>query len=230
MSYPPGMTLRPIDDWPWPETEKRRTSPFHSTFSATQAELGRELRMLDEHGRRYPPSVLQIGLRPQDFRNDGLPRADARTPAHPGVILTVSPDNKPVLSFHCDTFTHWHDNLRAITLTLESLRRVERYGAIDSGQQYRGFQELPAAPTVDEKQAAARFIIGAAYPNTVFGADVVQRHIRDLYAGNADGRAMVRTAKANTHPDRQDGHRALWMEVAGAIEILASSGVDWINR
>src|SRR5690606_24676973 len=67
--------------------------------------------------------------------------------AHPGVILSF--DSKVGhLSYPCDTFTSWQDNLRAVALALEALRKLDRYGVTKRGEQYRGFLaiEATAAP------------------------------------------------------------------------------------
>jgi hypothetical protein len=62
-------------------------------------------------------------------------------------------------------FPAWQNNVRAIALALEALRKVDRYGVTNSNEQYTGFRalgsgiEMPAAQmTMDE---AARFIVTA---------------------------------------------------------------------
>lgn len=96
---------------------------------------------------------------------DGMPRADAK-PEHPGIIVNIEPRNKPPMSFPCDTFTHWHDNLRAIALTLEALRKVDRYGVTQTGQQYRGWQAIEAAPpSSDAINGACTLLASVAWPN-----------------------------------------------------------------
>ena len=44
------------------------------------------------------------------------------------------------LKYATDVFDHWHANLRAIALGLEALRKVERYGITQRGEQYTGFR------------------------------------------------------------------------------------------
>ena len=59
----------------------------------------------------------------------------------------------------------WTDNLRAITLGLHDLRRLDRYGIAKRGQQYAGFREIgsghamPAAP-VPMNERRARDVLG----------------------------------------------------------------------
>jgi len=90
-------------------------------------------RELDHLGAR--DVVIQIAVDRRDIRNDGWPKASCR-PAQPGVVLTFTRGGTP-LQFACDTFTGWESKLRAIGLTLEALRAVDRYGRAQSGEQYR---------------------------------------------------------------------------------------------
>lgn len=117
-----------------------QTSPFSSTWSSTLAQLDLELRQL---GVRHE-FVLQIDCTEADLRLDGQLRANAR-PASPAVAIAVETTKGPLL-FTCGRFRSWHDNVRAIALGLEALRKVERYGIVQSDEQYRGWQALPPAP------------------------------------------------------------------------------------
>lgn len=131
-----GVTVRPIHNF-GPETPERRRSPFDSTFGATVALLSRELRALGAER-----IVLGLGLRDSQIRSDGLPRADARVD-DPRVQIAFTTAFGEPLVFNVDAFRDWRDNLRAIALGLESLRRVDRYGITRSGEQYRGWKALP---------------------------------------------------------------------------------------
>lgn len=46
--------------------------------------------------------------------------------------------------FAVDTFVHWQDNLRAIALGMEALRKVARYGIVKGNEQYSGWKQLTA--------------------------------------------------------------------------------------
>ncbi len=63
------------------------------------------------------------------------------------MIITCSVGGD-VYRFPCDRFKHWDDNLRAISLTLERMRAVDRYGVTLNKQQYAGFKALPAQEEV----------------------------------------------------------------------------------
>lgn len=209
--YPPNMTLRPLQRWPREETRNRARSTFRSTWSATIKLVDRELYYLWP-GRYYPSSILQIALREQDFRLDGLPRAGA-IPTMPGVILNIESDKGP-LSFPCDKFDRWTDNLRAIALGLEALRKIDRYGITPGNEQYTGWKALPQAgdmPAWSAEEAAA-FLRAQAGPMRGDGTDL--NSIRQVY----------RVARARVHPDRNDGERALWDKVEHAAEILTAAG------
>src|SRR5690606_5164123 len=88
-----------------------------------------------------------------DIRLDGLPRANAR-PGHQGVVLAFDSKYGP-LKYATDTFDRWQDNLRAIALGLESLRRVDRYGITKRGEQYTGWRQLPAGGESEPPMGAA---------------------------------------------------------------------------
>jgi hypothetical protein len=49
--------------------------------------------------------------------------------------------------FAVDVFPTWQANLRAITLGLEALRRVQRYGIVKEDEQYTGFKALTSGRT-----------------------------------------------------------------------------------
>ena len=133
----PDFTFRPIERWLGPATSNRRRSTFRSGYTATMSLLDRELRNL-----RAVRVVIQLALSEQDIRLDGLPRASAR-PSHPGVILAFHSNQHDIdLQYAVDAFDRWEDNLRAIALGLEALRKVDRYGVTKHGEQYAGWKQL----------------------------------------------------------------------------------------
>lgn len=210
-SYPPNMTLRPIGTWTRPETRSRQRSQFSAHWSATLELLDREIFHLG-HGRRHPDSVLQIALRDQDFRIDGMPRANS-VPSHPGVILNIESTKGP-LSFPCDKFTRWQDNLRAIALSLEALRKVDRYGTTPGNEQYQGWRAIEATPANGFPTAAEAL---------AFLANTAAWH---RPPAPAEAAVIYRRARAEAHPDRNSGVRALWDRVEAAADLLRAAG--WI--
>jgi len=138
-----NISLRPFDD---PPRSGNTPSPFDAPFGQTLETLARELRMLD--GRRI---VLQVGYRESDLRVDGMPRANARL-LHDAVALSFESKWGP-LRYVTNEFVRnpwrraggegWQQNLRAIALAMEALRKVDRYGVSKRGEQYTGWRAIP---------------------------------------------------------------------------------------
>jgi hypothetical protein len=151
------IIFRPLTIWPGGDhTRYRKASQFSSTYPATLELLQRELGMLG-----VTEAVLQLAIGEADIRTDGMPRASAR-PAHPGVVLTFE-SRHGHLQYATDVFDTWHDNLRAIALSLEALRLVDRYGISKRGEQYTGWKALPAGGNGrGHRETAARFVLRCA--------------------------------------------------------------------
>lgn len=193
-------------------TSRRAAAPFTAAWSSTVALLRKEVAALG--GRTI---VLQIAMTEADFRLDGMPRANARA-THPGVILSMESKFGP-LSYPCDTFNHWQDNIRAIALSLEALRRVDRYGVSRRGQQYTGWRAIGAGPigagftghdavlkTMSEAEACAIIAVAAE-------VEYVPS------AGSAEMARLLKLAKRYSHPDL-GGSRTTWDRVEMAARIL----------
>lgn len=176
----------------------------------TYTELDRELNAINA-----VDVVVQIDVRDgaRHIRSDeSRPLADARVQS-PAIVLSFKRDGNR-LAFACDRFTRWQDNLRGIVLGLESLRRLERYGIVQSGEQYRGWLALPSAtgPAMDSHSAAEAIAIqanGFATPLSILG-DV------------GIAKSAVRAAIHRTHPDRNNGARAQYDRVDAARKVLSS--------
>jgi hypothetical protein len=205
------MRVDPIGVWPGTLTRDRRRSNFASPMTATLDLLDRELFMLQAKDAR-----LQVAIPASQFRLDGFPRSTAKA-EHPGIILTMN-TNVGALSYPCDTFTAWEDNLRAIALALEALRKVDRYGVTKRGEQYRGFLAIEATAmpagfaTADEAIA--------------FLADIVRDEWRDGRVDTSPGntRALLRGAQRRTHPDA-GGDAATFQRVSAAESTLREAGL-----
>lgn len=163
--WPSNLKVAPIRQWPGELTRNRTRSQFKAGMSDTLQVLDRELWHLTDTRTQRESMELLIAIPAGDlWRLDGKPRAHA-VAEHPGIILSL--DSKfGHLSYPCDTFTRWQDNLRAVALALEALRKVDRYGVTKRGEQYRGFLaiEATAAPagfaTAHEAQAFIRRVAG----------------------------------------------------------------------
>lgn len=130
------FTFRPLPIWPHATTPGRRHSPFRVGWQATMDLLERELRLI---GADNP--IIAAGFREYDIRLDGLPRANALQPSHPGIELSFD-SNLGRLVYATDVCWNWQDNVRSIALGLEALRAVDRFGITQRGQQYAGFLQL----------------------------------------------------------------------------------------
>ena len=147
-----NYTFRPIDNWPRQKNKRPKCSPFRSRYSDTIELLEKELRLIV--ARRI---VIQIDVPESQIRHDGLPYANAR-PVFQGVILSFESKHGP-LRYLTDSFNDWQDNLRAIALGLEALRKVDRYGITKRGEQYKGWKQLPAGTdAIIDVHDAAEFI------------------------------------------------------------------------
>jgi hypothetical protein len=174
---------------------------FKAGYADTLRLLDRELRHL---GARN--IVVQMGLSGRDIRLDGMPRAGAR-PNHPGVILSFDSKHGP-LNYPCGRFSEWEDNLRAIALSLEHLRTVDRYGVTKRGEQYSGWKALaPPNGKMDVEEAwKALAELAGVRAETKTGADM-----EELY----------RVAAMKHHPDRGGKHED-FARLTKAMESLRS--------
>lgn len=214
-------TVRPLSDRTWlrpPGT--RRTTPFSTAWPDTEALLGREVEQL--RGRNL---VIEVDVREQDIRLDGMLRASARAES-PAVIVAFESSHGPML-YRCDRYVGhlgrgkaWQENVRAIAKTLEALRAVDRYGATETGEQYAGFKALPAGGSSSShmtRAAAAELLERIA-----IGEEGARRERAiELIASSTDqARLAWREARKAAHPDHRDGDHAMWDQVEQAAQAL----------
>lgn len=192
--------------WPGRRTSFPKKAPFKSQWSKTLHILAREIRYL---GGRNVQIALDLPRGERDLRQDGRLLADAR-PRHP-VILSFIDNEGQRQAYPCDRFGWWQDNLYAIAIVLEDLRRAERYG-VQSALIRAGFKALPSqASTTLTAEQAASILAGVA--------DAPVQHI----LANADAaRGALRTAVFRTHPDRNGGSREQYDLVDKAKSVLTS--------
>ncbi len=208
-----------LNQWTGPTTETRKTAAFRATWVQTLDLLEYELARL-----RATDIVIQIedpeGIK--GIRNDGSYRMVSQqyVPMRPGVILTFE-SPKGNISMPCDRYTDWKDNLRAIALSLEALRAVDRYGVTRGNEQYRGWAQLPASNGKMTRQDAIEIIA------LVVNADPTA--LSDHW--DSIGEAMIKRAKKLMHPDAGDQsdenvkrHRhEMFVRIGQAEEVLMSA-------
>jgi hypothetical protein len=194
---------------------RHRPTPFASSWSATEALLDRELRQL-----KARDVVLELDFLEGQIRIDGRPRATARA-ATPATRLAFESIHGP-LTYATDVFPTWQDNVRAIALGLEALRKVDRYGVVRRGEQYQGFKQLGSGTTAlpsshmtsDEAYAVLeRIAVGEEGETRV-------RYLHTLRTDPDELRRCFREARRASHPDHRDGDRSAWDQVEEAAKVL----------
>lgn len=184
------VTFRPLSTpLPPPDYGGSYASPFSASWTSTVGVLVREVRHLEPR-----EAILELDLREQDFRLDGLPRAD-RAARTPGVVLSLIGSTQGDLRYPAHRFHTWQDNIRGLALALEALRKVDRYGITAKGEQYAGWRALPTG----ESDA----------PSAERGRALIAQH------------GSVRDARFATHPDH-GGNARDFNDVQAAIDAGAA--------
>jgi hypothetical protein len=200
--------FRPLDAWTDPETRHRTRSAFSATWQSTLDLLGRETAHL---GARLV--VIQVDVTEGEIRRDGMLRSTVKV-GHPGVIVSFESRFGP-LRYAADSYRHWQENMRAIAMSLEALRAVDRWGATKRGEQYRGWTAITApAPTFADADEAWRWMrkyatdeLGLVLPATV----------------TQSPKALYRAMAMKMHPD-QGQPRADWDRLDEARRMLEKAG------
>jgi hypothetical protein len=159
-----NIRFHPLRHGEFPErTRPRKSSLFKVDWRSTLADLERELEYLGAS-----EVVISAGLTDDDIRIDGWPKANAR-PWHPGVIVSFDSKHGP-LRYFCDEYddayrsygrylTGYQANLRGVSLGLEALRAVDRYGITRRGEQYTGWKQLTSGNGGPTTRAEAETVI-----------------------------------------------------------------------
>jgi hypothetical protein len=153
--------------------------------------------------------IIEIAVAAGDIRQDGKPRASAR-PTLPAIVVYILRRNKTPLQFASDAFTGWQDNLRAIALTMENLRAIDRYGVTKAEEQYRGFEAIEAPQAVSRERQCAEVI-----------ANYTLKTAEDLLSNFDALKLAYRAACRQTHPDF-GGDAEAFKVVQEAYEFLSS--------
>jgi hypothetical protein len=124
--------------WPvgWPRTKYQDFGQFKVHYDQAVRDLGYELERLDATSAYLSTD--------QPLRVNGTPRRDTN-PDLTGVALYFSRHGKDIC-IPCDKFASVRDNIRAIGLTLQNLRQMERYGTsqmVDAA--FQGLTAIPAS-------------------------------------------------------------------------------------
>ena len=157
-------TFRPLSAWTEKPTDplyRRSRYQFRAGWQSTLDLLERELGYLDARN-----VVIEADFAEGDIRIDGMPRANARQPTHPGVRVAFDSKHGPLV-YATDSSEFWQHNVRSIALGLEALRAVDRYGITHRAEQYTGWKAITTGPTAMPAtrqmtvEDAARYLLSA---------------------------------------------------------------------
>jgi len=204
------ITFQPLTQWPGERTKAKQSCQFRSGYDSTLAALKYELARLDAKN-----VILLADCDPRDIRRDGLLRGDARLRSS-GIVLTFDCKHG-ALSYPCDTYYNWQDNLRAIALALEHLRAVDRYGVTRRGEQYTGWARLPAPAAADGFRTVDEAWVWLCDQLAPSSAREGLPRVR-LTQENYD--QAWRAAAKKLHPDVQGGVTAGFQKLQQARQLL----------
>lgn len=214
-----NIQIRPITKWPGKENQDLKVSPFRCGYSDTLKLLKFEL---EKSGAIDSSLVIEMWVTPGMIRKDGQLRADAKVDK-PGVILAFTRKTNrrwdagrqtyvytpQQVQYPCDAFSTWKDNLRAIALSLEALRKVERYGVFKYDDIVSRLALPSAEGSVSTRESAAAFI--------ATHSGVAMKEI--LFSDTARSTAYRRAAQ-KLHPDN-GGSQDEFVKLTEANKILA---------
>lgn len=155
--------------------------------------------------------VVEAGYRPDQVRADGWPYSNA-VPIHEQIRLSFTKDGEPVSFFQgtfagsiaCVAYNAW-----LIGMTLQALRAVDRYGCTQTGQQYKGWAQLPpgrdsiAAAEWPTVEVAVRFLMLTGWNFDLPGS------VNAFFSGEPF-KELYRDAARTAHPD-----------AGGSVELMA---------
>lgn len=206
--WPDDLTVAPIREWPGALTTQRQHAKFKAPMASTLQTLKREIRELCDTTAQRQSAELLVAIDSAQFRRDGRPYANAKA-THPGVIFSID-SRYGHLSYPCDTFLYWDDNLRAVALALEALRKVDHYGVTKRGEQYRGFLAIEAGG------APAEF-------TSDFDALMFLAGVTGVPYADVSTKTLVNLAKRKAHPDA-GGDAGKFERVMRAERALRAAG------
>jgi hypothetical protein len=124
--------------WPdgWPRTRAPAAGSYKVTFLQARDHLANQLKLA--RGRDV---VISTNV---PLRRDGLPLANMAEPKDPGVAAYWTDKKGKPRVCACDHWRTVRENLRAVGLTIEALRSIERAGASELLERaFSGFARLP---------------------------------------------------------------------------------------
>jgi hypothetical protein len=183
-------------DWPHSYARRKevRRSQFSQTFSSARQQLEYELNELDASN-----IIISMNM---EVTPSGSLKATSRQPSDPAVaVYFVVNGEEKVMA--CDKWDAVEDNLRAIGLTLEKMRAIDRYGVSEIlNRMFHGLN-LDALP---------ESISNSKDWWTVLGVKAT--------ASKDEIAKAVRRKKLECHPDRNGGDETKWREFQEALNAM----------
>lgn len=238
------LIARPLSTFPPPETpaHKRVQARFRQAaqWGRTRDAQGNERTVMTRNARKTPFSqtddelrlelwrigvlqaVLELDLSERDMRQDGWIRGDA-IPRTPRVVLSFEHPSLGALRYPADRYLDWKDNVRAIRLTLEALRAIDRYGVTRKQEQYTGWKALPSQSSAGlNVEAAVRVLLAYDPRNASLDVSQVTKAVQTVLGSVDVAREILRRAARATHPDADGGSHYKFIAVQQARRTLAA--------
>lgn len=205
------IELHPLDRYPVEASRWPKRSQFTATWAQTVELLEREANAVRSKRQENDPVFVYVDAAPDAFTARHALRSGGKVRSHGVVVEFDAKDG--LLRFPCDAFNKsawardrnepWKDNVRAVALALQHLRRVDDYG-LAAGRQYTPWSALPSGRTTPDsptsREQALTVLFKLAYPD----ADAAALPGLVARAGTADPgelRAVTRDAARRAHPD-----------------------------
>jgi len=148
------------------EFQPRIRAPFSTGWAATTWKLEHELELLD-----VALVVIEITGPKIEIRRDGW--FSARSVLDPPVVVSFEVPDVGPLQYRSGRYDTAPANVKAVALTLERLRAVERYGCAPSAEQYSGWAALPSTTSTDRDKRLARGLLALALTPALGSGGVV---------------------------------------------------------
>lgn len=206
--WPRHMRLRPAHE--------RLQSPFTSTWSNTTILLDRELsfHVIGEY------AIVQLATR--DLRESGTGPLARAVLDHPGVTISFRSTFDGPLALSTDLYRSWQDNVRAIALGLEAMRKIERYGIGNGREQFAGFRALgggePVEPIPEPEAWSPQYAAHVLVAHAGWKAEEADILLRSVSMTTQ----AYRAASKRQHPDRVGGDPGAFMKAKRARDVLVA--------
>ena len=198
------VLFRPLRVWPHKATPSYQREKWPSSVSLSKAldGLKQQLRLLGCDRTAY----IEADVDERHIRQDGQLYASARA-GSPGVIVSAKHPRLGDLRWACDGYLSFEQNIRAVAMTIQNLRAIERYRCVRDSEQFTGFKAIPSKTSGTMSRDAAIVVLS--------------RHAGFRVVDTSDGlKHAYRAACSRTHPDRNGGDQSAWDAVEAAARVL----------